>query len=153
MRKFSSYGPVDKDLHFFAPRKELIEKWIQLIGDNPIISAQKLTKGPSEIFSATAETKWIILMFLRYGPSAWKRATTSSCRARRLADVPWTSATSSAAARLPPSPLRAWRTRRDSRRTPRSALFSRLRIETCPRRTFKGASEDSRCHFYLDLSS
>ncbi len=36
MRRFSSYGPVDKDLHYYAPRKELIEKaWIQLIGENP----------------------------------------------------------------------------------------------------------------------
>lgn len=26
MRKFSSYGPVDKDLHFFVPRTELVRK-------------------------------------------------------------------------------------------------------------------------------
>ncbi len=25
-RKFSSYGPVDTNLHYYAPRKELIEK-------------------------------------------------------------------------------------------------------------------------------
>ncbi len=24
VRKFSSYGPVDKDIHYYAPRKELI---------------------------------------------------------------------------------------------------------------------------------
>ena len=36
MRKFSSYGPVDKDLHFFVPREELIQKaYSQLIGENP----------------------------------------------------------------------------------------------------------------------
>ncbi len=36
MRKFSSYGPVDKDLHYYAPRKELIEMArTQLIGENP----------------------------------------------------------------------------------------------------------------------
>ncbi|MDQ1353749.1 MAG: hypothetical protein QG657_4056, partial [Acidobacteriota bacterium] len=26
MRRFSSYGPVDPDLHYYAPRKELIDK-------------------------------------------------------------------------------------------------------------------------------
>ncbi|MCP4575189.1 MAG: AAA family ATPase, partial [Deltaproteobacteria bacterium] len=36
MRKFSSYGPVDADMNFYAPRKELIEKaWNQLTGENP----------------------------------------------------------------------------------------------------------------------
>ncbi|MCP4351867.1 MAG: hypothetical protein GY795_40915 [Desulfobacterales bacterium] len=36
MRKFSSYGPVDKGLHFYVPRKELIEKAFQeLTGENP----------------------------------------------------------------------------------------------------------------------
>ncbi len=36
MRRFSSYGPEDKDLHFYAPRKKLIEKtWTGLIGENP----------------------------------------------------------------------------------------------------------------------
>ncbi len=36
MRKFSSYGPVDKDLHFYVPREELVSKACQmLVGDNP----------------------------------------------------------------------------------------------------------------------
>jgi len=36
MRKFSSYGPVDKDSNFYVPRNELIEKvYGQLVGDNP----------------------------------------------------------------------------------------------------------------------
>ncbi len=36
MRKFSSYGPVDKDLNFYVPRKEMIDKAIdQLIGEDP----------------------------------------------------------------------------------------------------------------------
>ncbi|MCU0285674.1 MAG: AAA-like domain-containing protein [Acidobacteria bacterium] len=36
MRKFSSYGPVDPDLHYYSPRKELIEKaYTQLMGENP----------------------------------------------------------------------------------------------------------------------
>jgi predicted AAA+ superfamily ATPase len=36
MRRFSSYGPVNTKLHYYAPRKELIEKaYTQLIGHNP----------------------------------------------------------------------------------------------------------------------
>ncbi|MDM8548977.1 hypothetical protein QUF72_02820 [Desulfobacterales bacterium HSG2] len=33
MRKFSSYGPVDTELHYYAPRTELIDKtYHQLLG-------------------------------------------------------------------------------------------------------------------------
>lgn len=36
MRRFSSYGPVHPDLHYYAPRKELIEiAYTQLMGENP----------------------------------------------------------------------------------------------------------------------
>jgi len=36
MRRFSSYGPIDKDLHFYAPRKTLIDKgYTQLVGEDP----------------------------------------------------------------------------------------------------------------------
>lgn len=36
MRRFSSYGPVDKEVHYYAPRAELIEfAYKQLMGDNP----------------------------------------------------------------------------------------------------------------------
>ncbi len=36
MRKFSSYGPVDRDIHYHAPREELIESaYIQLVGEHP----------------------------------------------------------------------------------------------------------------------
>lgn len=36
MRKFSSYGPVDKDMHFYVPREELIQRGhLQLVGENP----------------------------------------------------------------------------------------------------------------------
>jgi hypothetical protein len=36
MRRFSSYGPVDKEVHYYAPRSELIEfAYKQLMGDNP----------------------------------------------------------------------------------------------------------------------
>jgi hypothetical protein len=36
MRRFSSYGPIDTDDHYYAPRKELIEQsYNQLLGENP----------------------------------------------------------------------------------------------------------------------
>jgi len=36
MRKFSSYGPIDTDLEYYAPRKELIAKArTQLLGEDP----------------------------------------------------------------------------------------------------------------------
>jgi Cdc6-like AAA superfamily ATPase len=36
MRRFSSYGPVDKDHNYYAPRLELIERAkLQLLGENP----------------------------------------------------------------------------------------------------------------------
>ncbi len=36
MRKFSSYGPVNTKIHYYAPRENLINKaLIQLIGENP----------------------------------------------------------------------------------------------------------------------
>ena len=35
-RKFSSYGPVDKSIEYYAPREELVQKAItQLKGENP----------------------------------------------------------------------------------------------------------------------
>jgi len=35
MRKFSSYGPVDTDLHYYAPRTELIDyAQNQLLGED-----------------------------------------------------------------------------------------------------------------------
>ena len=44
MRRFSSYGPVNPQEHFYAPRKALIEKaYHQLIGDNPLQSGQYFT--------------------------------------------------------------------------------------------------------------
>ena len=36
MRKFSSYGPVDTELHYYVPRKALIEQAVSLlVGENP----------------------------------------------------------------------------------------------------------------------
>jgi len=36
MRKFSSYGPIDQELHYYVPRQALVKGAIQqLLGDNP----------------------------------------------------------------------------------------------------------------------
>jgi len=36
MRKFSSYGPIDVDIHYHAPRTELIDQiYAQLLGEKP----------------------------------------------------------------------------------------------------------------------
>jgi len=36
MRKFSSYGPVDRELHYYVPRQELVDgAFQQLLGDDP----------------------------------------------------------------------------------------------------------------------
>ena len=36
MRRFSSYGPVDPDLHYYAPRKRLVEQMLHnLLGEDP----------------------------------------------------------------------------------------------------------------------
>ena len=36
MRRFNSYGPIDPDVHYYAPRKELIaEAYSKLMGENP----------------------------------------------------------------------------------------------------------------------
>jgi hypothetical protein len=36
MRKFCSYGSVDKDLHYYVPRQELVDRaCAQLVGENP----------------------------------------------------------------------------------------------------------------------
>ena len=36
MRRFSSYGSIDKEIHYFAPRVELLEHTCkQLLGENP----------------------------------------------------------------------------------------------------------------------
>ncbi len=44
MRKFSSYGPIDPDLHYHAPRQALIDQacW-QLIGENPAKGGHYIT--------------------------------------------------------------------------------------------------------------
>jgi hypothetical protein len=50
MRKFSSYGPVDVDLHYYAPRQALLERaYEQLVGENPAKGGHYITVwGPRQ---------------------------------------------------------------------------------------------------------
>ncbi|HOT93494.1 MAG TPA: AAA-like domain-containing protein [Anaerolineae bacterium] len=50
MRKFSSYGPVDTDLHYYAPRAALIDQaHAHLIGEDPAKSGHYITVwGPRQ---------------------------------------------------------------------------------------------------------
>ncbi len=50
MRKFSSYGSVDTELHYYAPRKKLSERaYSQLIGENPDKGGHYITAwGPRQ---------------------------------------------------------------------------------------------------------
>jgi predicted AAA+ superfamily ATPase len=44
MRKFSSYGPVDADLHYYVPRQELIDRaYTQLVGEDPVEGGHYIT--------------------------------------------------------------------------------------------------------------
>lgn len=44
MRRFSSYGPIDREVNYYAPRKELIDKaYTQLFGENPMKGGHYIT--------------------------------------------------------------------------------------------------------------
>jgi hypothetical protein len=44
MRRFSSYGPVDKDLHYYVPRQALVDHACQqLVGENPAKGGHYIT--------------------------------------------------------------------------------------------------------------
>lgn len=44
MRRFSSYGPVDTDLHYYVPREALINQALnQLLGDDPAKGGHYIT--------------------------------------------------------------------------------------------------------------
>ena len=44
MRRFSSYGPINSKLHYYAPRKELIDNsYTKLIGENPLEGGHYIT--------------------------------------------------------------------------------------------------------------
>ena len=44
MRRFSSYGPVDTDLHYYVPRQELVDRaCAELLGDDPAKGGHYIT--------------------------------------------------------------------------------------------------------------
>ncbi|MFN8486406.1 MAG: hypothetical protein U0350_02365 [Caldilineaceae bacterium] len=50
MRKFSSYGPIDTKLHYYAPRPALIQQaYAQKLGENPADGGHYITVwGPRQ---------------------------------------------------------------------------------------------------------
>ena len=62
MRKFSSYGPVDTDLHYYAPRQALIDQAAaDLVGENPAKGGHYITVWAPRQRGKT----WIIQQALR----------------------------------------------------------------------------------------
>ena len=61
MRKFSSYGPIDTDLHYYAPRQALLTAaYQQLLGENPEKDGRYITVwGPRQ----TGKT-WVMQQIL-----------------------------------------------------------------------------------------
>ena len=44
MRRFNSYGPININLHYYAPRKDLIDRaYNQLVGENPMEGGYYIT--------------------------------------------------------------------------------------------------------------
>ncbi|MCP4141539.1 MAG: hypothetical protein GY755_14855 [Chloroflexi bacterium] len=47
MKKFSSYGPIDKDLHYYVPREHLIRNACdRLLGDDPENNGEYIKRLP-----------------------------------------------------------------------------------------------------------
>jgi hypothetical protein len=62
MRKFSSYGPIDTDLYYYAPRQALIEQAVaDLVGDDPTKGGHYITVWAPRQRGKT----WIIQQALR----------------------------------------------------------------------------------------
>jgi Cdc6-like AAA superfamily ATPase len=62
MRKFSSYGPIDTDLHYYAPRQALIDQAMaDLVGENPAKGGHYITVWAPRQRGKT----WIIQQALR----------------------------------------------------------------------------------------
>ena len=62
MRKFSSYGPVDTDLHYYAPRLALVDQAIaDLLGEDPTKGGHYVTVWAPRQRGKT----WIIQQALR----------------------------------------------------------------------------------------
>ena len=60
MRRFSSYGPVDTDLHFYAPRTHLVDSVLSaLVGENPEQGGDYVTVwAPGRAASRGSSAKW-----------------------------------------------------------------------------------------------
>lgn len=62
MRKFSSYGPIDTDLHYYAPRQALIDQAVtELVGEDPAKGGHYITVWAPRQRGKT----WIIQQALR----------------------------------------------------------------------------------------
>jgi hypothetical protein len=62
MRKFSSYGPVDTDLHYYVPRNALVEQGLtQLVGEAPDKGGHYITVWAPRQCGKT----WIMIQILR----------------------------------------------------------------------------------------
>ena len=62
MRKFSSYGPVDTDLHYYVPRTALVEQGLtQLVGETPDKGGHYITVWAPRQCGKT----WIMVQVLR----------------------------------------------------------------------------------------
>jgi len=83
MRKFSSYGPVDKNLYYYAPRQTLIEATRQqLLGENPDNGGHYLTVWGSRQTGKTWVMQQILADF-RDNP-AYSRFTVAKLNLQHL---------------------------------------------------------------------
>ncbi len=63
MRKFFSYGPPNTKLHYYAPRKELIDQaLVQMLGDNPDEGGHYITVWAPRQAGKT----WVMQQILRH---------------------------------------------------------------------------------------
>ncbi len=66
MRKFSSYGPIDQEVHYYVPRQELIDGAIQqLLGDNPNKGGHYITVWGSRQTGKTWIMREVVLTLKR----------------------------------------------------------------------------------------
>ncbi|MCP4136863.1 MAG: hypothetical protein GY754_38185, partial [bacterium] len=68
MRKFSSYGPVNKTLHYYVPREELINRaYTQLVGEIPEEGGHYITVWASRQAGKTWVMQQVIKKIKEYG--------------------------------------------------------------------------------------
>jgi hypothetical protein len=64
MRTFSSYGPVDPELHYYVPRQELVNfAYQQLLGKNPDKGGHYITVWASRQTGKTWIMREVFLSF------------------------------------------------------------------------------------------